>query len=179
VKCADDESWNNVDIRAAEIWNWGRESKAVSPVAPWIYFRGDPGPSTPTKRPWNLPIHEALIIHLRFALYGKRFDGEHHRSKVYEQLKSNSNGFMYLLILQPDAGAEKLFQSGRPISHVFKDIIDCIDFLRRKAKENPPKDSRSENTLRDAAEENIGSKEQQKKEFSDQQQTYWKNMLGT
>lgn len=86
---------------------------------------------------------------------------------------------MYLLILQPDAGAEKLFESGRPISHVFKDIIDCIDFLKRKATENPPKDSGSENTLLDAAEEDIGKKEQQKKDFSDQQQKSWKTMLGT
>ena len=47
------------------------------------------------------------------------------------QLRDCANGFLNHIILRFDS--QHLFETGRPISHVFADIIACLFLLREKA----------------------------------------------
>lgn len=135
--------WTDADFQAAEIWTWGtitsKKGKEVSGAT------GD-GPAKACKHfrdrgtHWPLPIHQSLLKDLGTALYGNRLEPERLRSKLYAQLQTNARGFMRHLILQLSAGEEKLFESGRPLCHVFVDIIACITFLKRRAGDEKEKE---------------------------------------
>jgi hypothetical protein len=128
--------WTDADFQAAQIWTWGtvtskKGKEAIgatgnSPAMACKHFR-DRGTH------WPLPIHQSLLKALETALYGNRLKPERLRSKLYAQLQCNARGFMRHLILKLGAGEEKLFESGRPLCHVFVDIIACITFLKRRA----------------------------------------------
>jgi hypothetical protein len=120
--------WTQVNAELAHIWNWGndtldlpyantpkaiaRKFKALSP--PW----------------WNLLIIQSLINDLHFALYGTRFQ-DIEPDSLFLRLRACANDFLNLVILRLDS--QHLFETGRPISHVFVDIIACLFFLREKA----------------------------------------------
>ena len=107
---------------------------------------------------WKLPIFQSLIKDLHSALYKGRFNDGQSDSSLFVDLQGLANGFLNHIILRLDDW--ELFETGRPISHIFVDIIACIDFLRTKTK---TKDDTS--------------REEEKKEFGRSQECVWKNTI--
>ena len=77
-----------------------------------------------------LPINQSLIDDLRKAFYDNRFN-ERVNGPLFQQLLDRANGFLRHVILRFDN--QRLFETGRPISHIFADIIACLSLLRDKA----------------------------------------------
>lgn len=67
---------------------------------------------------------------MHFAFYSYRFQDVQDDS-LFIQLSDCANGFLNHIILHFDN--QHLFKTGRPISHIFADIIACVFFLREKA----------------------------------------------
>jgi hypothetical protein len=143
--------WTIEDKKCAEIWNWGglavdEVNQACTLMAKAKYFK--------SQSEWKLPICQSLLKDLHCALYKRRFDDGQSNSSLIEDLEGLANGFLNHIILRLDD--RKLFETGRPISHIFVDIKACIDFLRTKAK----------------CKDDV-SREERKKEFGKSQNDVW------
>lgn len=120
--------WTAAIAERAHIWNWGHErldsNRADTPKTIAREFKlGSP-------RWWNLPIIQSLINDLHFAFYGYSFQ-DVVKDFLFTQLRDRADDFLNLVILRLDN--MNLFETGRPISHVFADIIACLVFLRERA----------------------------------------------
>jgi hypothetical protein len=85
-----------------------------------------------------LLIDTSLIDDLRVSLFADRFDSivpEANRSHLYRSLKANAYQLMDAIILHLDEVG--MFESGRPVAHIFADVIACISFLRQIARGKP------------------------------------------
>jgi hypothetical protein len=80
---------------------------------------------------WNLPIVQSLIHDLHDVLYDQRLQDSAKQSYLFKKLEATCDGFLnhIIIVLQNKA----LFESGRPLAHIFVDIIACIRFLRKLA----------------------------------------------
>lgn len=50
---------------------------------------------------------------------------------LFRRLRDRANDFLNHVILRLDS--QNLFETGRPVSHIFADIIACLVFLRERA----------------------------------------------
>lgn len=66
---------------------------------------------------------------MHFAFYNDRFQDVQNDS-LFMQLRECADGFLNHIILRFDS--QELFKTGRPISHIFADIIACLLLLREK-----------------------------------------------
>jgi hypothetical protein len=72
-----------------------------------------------------------LIDDLQLSLFGDRLDSfvpGAHKSPLFTSLKEKANEFIDAIILH--FREVDLFHTGRPIAHVFADLIGCVTFLR-------------------------------------------------
>lgn len=151
------------------------------------HFKHKPDPWT-----WRLPIAEKLIQSLYFALYNGRFEMEGRGSYLFQLLKRHSDGYMEKIILHLDS--RNLFGKGRPISHVFMDLIACITFLRDEAGEvkkrkpvevqqegaqNPPTPPVAGISATAEDVEESGTQSEQSSRFWTQREKFWNDKICT
>jgi hypothetical protein len=172
-----------------KIWNWGNAAdisttggSAQSAEDGAQQAEGTPHAPGPNRRtphiiahymaslgpdcPWSLPIHESLLTALTFALFEDRFgapsstlDFRSSQSKLFNLLNQIANEYMRHIILR--LRGENLFKTGRPISHVFLDIIDCVKSIKDLAKKEDP-----------------GDEGKERAKFCDSRDEFWKPKLG-
>lgn len=109
----------------AYIWNWGGNDNGHNPASIAAKFK------TESK---VLLVENSLIDDLRLSLFADRFDSivpEAKQSLLYQSLKAKSHELVNAIILHLDE--IHMFESGRPIAHIFADLIACISFLRMRA----------------------------------------------
>lgn len=156
VTCqVDKDHWTSNCERRAHIWNWGAQqtSATETPSAIATEFKSQ------MPRFWNLPIIQSLIKDLHVALYGQLFQ-DRETSPFFECLTNRANGFLNYILLIFDH--QKLFESGRPISHIIVDIIASVNYLRDKAE------------MKDDA----SDIDDQLLEFKTERKLFWKGKLG-
>jgi hypothetical protein len=107
---------------------------------------------------WNLPIVQSLIHDLHGVLYGQRLQDSVEQSPLFKDLDATCNGFLNHIILALQTKA--LFESARPVAHIFVDIIACIRFLRKLAG-------------------NANDESDQLQRFEELQQRFWSEKFGT
>jgi len=148
-------------LRDIKIWNWGQarvtdtQNRQRNPVQ---------GTAVQTPRsialPNAVPVHKSLLHALRFALFGSRFDSKTAISDLFNHLEGIAWGYTRYLIHVLDM--KKLFQTGRPISHVFLDVIASVTFMKDLAKMD-----------------GSSNKETELARFWAERQTIWKGKLGS
>jgi hypothetical protein len=155
-------------LEDVKIWNWGNSTdisttggNAEGPEVPVPV--GEQQHRTPAaKRPtpwtvaeslgpgsdhsWSLAIHDSLLTALKFALFGDRFDVSSSipESILFNKLDRIANEYMRYIILR--LSDENLFKTGRPISHVFVDVIACVKVLKALIKSEDPSNEGIERT---------------------------------
>lgn len=109
-------------------------------------------PRRVARRMAGLPIHGSLLSALMFALFNDRFgapssilDFRSSESMLFNLLDQIANEYMRHIILR--LRGEGLFRTGRPISHVFLDIIACVKSLKALAKREGPSNEGTERKL--------------------------------
>jgi hypothetical protein len=125
IRC---ETLTPAEQTQANVWNWGDgPNVAYTPTTSATYF----------KQKSQLLIDYSLFADLETSLYRGVFS-QRKESPLYCALREISDGFLFLMILRLDElqGPGNIF-TGRPISHVFSDIVACVDFLRRRAALKP------------------------------------------
>jgi len=164
-----------------KIWNWGQarvtdtqarqrnpEQGTAAPQEPEQPTAKDQTPRSIAQRikrlnaaavP-SLPVHKSLLHALRFALFGSRFDSKTDFSDLFNHLEGIAWGYTRYLIHVFDM--KKLFQTGRPNSHVFLDVIASVTFMKDLAKMDGP-----------------SSRETELARFWAERQTFWKGKLGS
>ena len=105
----------------------------------------------------SLPVHKSLLHALSFALFGSRFDSKTTISGLFQLLEGIASGYTRYLIHRIDM--KKLFETGRPISHVFLDVIASVTFMKDLAK--------------------MDKKETELPKFWAERQTFWKGKFGS
>lgn len=110
----------------AFIWNWGCDHETDNPgLIAWEF----------KTEHQVLLIDTSLIDDLRVSLFADRFDSivpEANMSHLYRSLRENTYQLINAIILHLDEVG--MFESGRPVSHIFADVIACISFLRQLAR---------------------------------------------
>ena len=118
-----------------DVAGWGAELSATAEVLNWgTNFELTPREAANQIKQsgtWNLPIVQSLIHDLHDSLYGQRLQ-DSVQAPLFTHLEAICNGFLNHIILALDK--KGLFESGRPVAHVFVDIIACIRFLRELAR---------------------------------------------
>jgi len=113
----------------AYLWNWGSDQPEHNPQAFHHFFRSQNG-----RNKGNLIVDHSLIGDLESTLYtDHRFLGglpEANTSCLFKKLQSFGEHFASAMILRLDERG--LYLQGRPIAHVFADVIDIVRFLREK-----------------------------------------------
>jgi hypothetical protein len=110
------------DKSLARIWNWGGNENVASIAKT---FKIDQG---------VVIIDSSLTDDLYFSLFDDRLDSiipEANKSFLFASLKNRSREFVNVFVLHLDELG--MFETGRPIAHVFSDLIACITFLRKRA----------------------------------------------
>jgi hypothetical protein len=102
-----------------------------------------------------------LLDDLRHAFYERRFQVVESNSYFFNHLRDHANGFVNHILLQFDK--QGLFESGRPIAHIFVDIIASLSLLRRKASHETDKTTITEQVC----------------EFETERKTYWHGKIRT
>ena len=112
------------DKALAYTWNWGdRNDEPHTPASIAGRF----------KKRNLLLVDNSLIDDLGFSLFADRLNSiiaEANYSIVYKSLKGKSRELINAIILHLDE--IHLFETGRPIDHIFADLIACISFLRQR-----------------------------------------------
>jgi hypothetical protein len=121
----DDDHPNEQNL--ACMWNWGSRRANQTPRTIASHFK--------TATTFNLVIDQSLVEDLTSALcFPERFQRglpAAERTKLFQHLFKRSEEFVNAIILRLDE--RELFESGRPIAHVFSDVVGCISFLRNQA----------------------------------------------
>jgi hypothetical protein len=131
--------FSNDDQIGADLWNWGKSEDGQKNLAKDLKaiakrFRSEGR--------WRLPISIVLLRALYASLYSCRLDNEQ-SGALFKALQLQAQGFSNHIIRRLDDLG--LFESGRPIAHIIVDAIQCISFLRQKAKDE--NDGRNKNNL--------------------------------
>ena len=121
---------NGVDEeKFAEIWNWGNGQSTRSAV---VYFTNQSGGNLK-----KVVINSSLINDLKESLFGKRVQARLgsgvENSELFKTLQKEALDFTSGLIKRLDE--ERVFVSGRPISHVIVDIKESLKLLRENVSE--------------------------------------------
>jgi hypothetical protein len=123
--------------KLAHFWNWGGESEGQTQISV--------AQSIKWHTKFNLVIDQSLIESLALALsFPERFQKRlpaAERTRLFQLLSKKADEFIDALILRLDE--KKVFETGRPISHVFADMIGCITFLKEQARTDGSKISTS------------------------------------
>jgi hypothetical protein len=151
------DGWTSELATKAQIWNWGSQGldSIINPKAVAKQLTE----SRPKR--WNLPILQSLIDDLHDALYEKRFRDSEQRSPLFRSLSDVADGFVNHIILELHANA--FFESGRPIAHIFADLIACILFLKELAGRSDDSSSQAD----------------QLQEIQALRERFWRNKFGT
>jgi hypothetical protein len=122
----DDDHSNEQNL--ASMWNWGAHCADHTQKTVASHFK--------TATTFNLVVDQSLVKDLASALcFPERFHiglPAAERTTLYSRLFTMSEEFINTIILRLDERG--LFESGRPIAHVFSDVISCISFLRSQAE---------------------------------------------
>jgi hypothetical protein len=141
----------------ASMWNWGAHGTDDTPRTIASHFK--------TATTCNLVIDQSLLKDLTSALrFPERFQlglPAAERTRLFQHLFKTSEEFINAIILRLDERG--LFASGRPIAHVFSDVISCISFLRNQAVKEDSQMSSSDEF----------------EEFERLRGTFWRDKLST
>ena len=113
--------------RLAQIWNWGGNHDTHTTASVAEYFQREQG---------TLLVDTSIVDDLHLCLFSDRLDSsvpEAKKSSLFTTLKWKSDEFVNTIIAHLDE--LHMFETGRPIAHCFSDIIDCISFLRKTARQ--------------------------------------------
>jgi len=106
----------------------------------------------------KLVVENSLWMDLERTLYGVRFDRKEELSPLYQSMHVEANRFLVCIILSLQRH-EDVF-AGRPLSHVFVDLISCVHFFRAIVAVEDP--------ITEAAE---------LQQFLDKRKEFWSNIL--
>ena len=111
----------------AQIWNWGGNHDTNTPASVSEYFK---------REKKILLVDISMVADLHLSLFSDRLDfivPEAERSILFTSLKQKCKEFVNAIIAHLDE--LRVFETGRPIVHCFSDLIECISFLRKTARQ--------------------------------------------
>ena len=125
------DRWTEELEAKAEVWNWGnRETTAGVGHITFSPLDVSRDLKSTVPRTHNLPVCQSLVDDLHSKLFPEFFDDYVHNSTLFARLYNHASQLLNHIILHLDG--QNLFETGRPISHLFADMIACIHFLRNK-----------------------------------------------
>ena len=118
---------NKNEKHLAQIWNWGENHDTRTPASVAEHFKREQG---------ILLVDTSMVDDLHLSLFSDRLDfivPAANKSILFMSLKQKCNEFVNAIIVHLDE--LHMFETGRPVAHCFSDLIDCISFLRKSARQ--------------------------------------------
>jgi hypothetical protein len=115
------------DRRLAQVWNWGGNHDTHTTTSVAEYFQ---------REHRILLVDASIVDDLHLSLFSDRLDSTvpaARESTLFMTLEQKSNDFINTIIAH--LNGLRMFETGRPIAHCFADLIDCISFLRKTARQ--------------------------------------------